>query len=871
MPDLSEYSVEELKSRLPPHGGAVGEAKEVVSGAKKDLSSIPTNELKSRLGGAATDAVKTGKGAIGDFKTNVLGQEPDIDYQTGAPWMVRVNIEKADNPNEVKKTLSQFYKPEDFGQDKGGRWWVREGGKKVSVGGSGFVNALENMAVGLHAASTPTAGAILGGSIGAGGGPFGVALGAGLGAAGGRGIDEVIKYFQGRSDKTAEEEVSKLSTEAAVNMATAGAAPILRQLGPAVKQKIFGVTPTTAATSERLLEKGAIPPIGSAAPEATGFEMKRRLRNVVSYGKSIPPADKKNIAYVDKEIEGILRSAGIQGSKIADAVEEIKSGTSAISRTEAGESIVSAAKRRVESLQSVANAAKERAQSILSAHERNLRGFAGQDVGRLGQDVAQAITSARQQFGKEMGAAYKAVHAMTGDRPVVDLSPAIDEARSILGLMPKGSVPQLIGNLLGRNDAMATIEEAHNLRSSLRQAAQMSNLPNLTPEQTYALYARVEGAVDDAFGNLAKSGTGLSSEAAKLLKSTDATYREGIAKFKDATLNKLVRDVRSGLIPDPEVVANTVLRQGNIERSREILRMVPPEVKKAIGIADSRAMLAKASTLNEQGKTVVNGKALLQQLEERSQVLSMLHDPKDLAFMKKFATEMAAMDGEIEISALHGGGDVVGALRKWSMANQIVEGFARNNPAAALRSGSPRAVDRALSVISSPGKEAATEAVMKSLTPTERRQVHVYNLKQLFASAMEETPAKTRSISGEKIHNYLAKLTEKQQDLLFPYGMASDLRNLGKDIRFLFPSKDLETGASMAAVSVTSKGFFNPFGLRKRIGWFVSGWLTDRPQVLSWFAQLHEKDPSTARQVMGAFGRWLINSEMAGPSGGKPQ
>ena len=182
--------------------------------------------------------------------------------------------------------------------------------------------------------------------------------------------------------------------------------------------------------------------------------------------------------------------------------------------------------------------------------------------------------------------------------------------------------------------------------------------------------------------------------------------------------------------------------------------------------------------------------------------------------------------------------------------------------------GGPQAIRGWLTKFNTIGKEEK-RAAMNAMSGAERKTVQQFNLKRLLSNAMEETTAGLRRVSGPSIEKELSKYSEKQQDLLFPYGMAGDLRELSKDLKFMFPQSG-QYAEPITAMNVKSKSFFNPMALHKRIGWFLSGWFTDRPQVLHWFANLHAKDPGLARKSMGTVARWVANAALMGPSGGKP-
>jgi hypothetical protein len=73
-------------------------------------------------------------------------------------------------------------------------------------------------------------------------------------------------------------------------------------------------------------------------------------------------------------------------------------------------------------------------------------------------------------------------------------------------------------------------------------------------------------------------------------------------------------------------------------------------------------------------------------------------------------------------------------------------------------------------------------------------------LKELLNSAIvtTQTGAGT-TIEGEGIEKALARFTPRQQDILFPGGLADDMRRLAKEIRFMFPAKTDQLGGALIA------------------------------------------------------------------------
>ena len=58
-------------------------------------------------------------------------KEADIDYKAGASFGTRVMVQRADNPKEAALALDKVYGTGNYGQDRFGQWWVKEGDRIV--------------------------------------------------------------------------------------------------------------------------------------------------------------------------------------------------------------------------------------------------------------------------------------------------------------------------------------------------------------------------------------------------------------------------------------------------------------------------------------------------------------------------------------------------------------------------------------------------------------------------------------------------------------------------------------------------------------------------------------------------------------------
>lgn len=839
----------------------------------------PATDFQQRLN-------KTSQELLRDF----AGRDADIDYSAEAPWSVRYQVGRMDNPSEVRKYLKKFYGDSDFGQDKGGRWWIREGGKKVPID----VGILPGMA-----ASAPTqAGAMVGGAAGGMlGGPAGAIAGAGIGAAGGKAADEGAKFLQGTFSKTPEEEASVLGGEAALNAGMSTLGPLGRGASQTLRTGFFGVTPRSAQTAGKLLERGVRPPIGSVAPDAVGLERKRQLSAAVGWDMG----KEKRTGYVENEMRGILSSTGMNPGEVEKAMGQISNNAIAIEGRPAAEGIVESVNRRMTEMDDRITGNLELATRALNHQESAMRAWVNMPVGRLSTESADAIRQARTAVSRQFNRLYEDIDQLAGGEPVVDLTDAIREADTIARQyeFAPGALPQPIRNLLNRQAQIeqaqqqanalqaagrpvppeleaqanrlvdrASIAEAHALRSELRSSAKMWNLPNLTPEASYAMVSAVEDHVDNAFATLATSrdpALQLGAEAARNLRRVDGQYREAIAPFKSTILNKIMKDARSGLTPDPEVVAKFIMRPGQDDATRQIISYLSPEARADTTRAHLRGLIGESSYRNEQNQVVVDGKKFLDTIEKNARPMERLYPPDMLADLRRFGAEVAARNGEIEVGALRDPSAIRDMMRRWAMERDAREAFVRENPIAALNSQYGPNVDSALAEISAPKRETKTAALFALLRPEQRQLVQQWAIKTMFQSALEETPERGVKVNGAALRKWTGQYTERQLDMLLGYGVAHDVLELGNDARFLFPDRAMGAGSSQAEVSVTSRGFFNPIGLSKRLSWYLTTLAVHQPQVLRWFAEVHQKDPGKARQLMGAFGRWAVNAESSGP------
>lgn len=805
-----------------------------------------------------------------------------IDTATGGPFMLRTLLARASNPEEAELMLRKQFKEGEYGQDRQGRWWVLQPGKKegsfrkvlIEPEGS-FATFLSGLGAGAAAEGTAMAGSAAGAAAGAATGPFApfaIPAGAGLGWMAGKGIDELAKYFGGTYHKTADELGKEVLKGGMINTAIPAAGGVMGKIGPAFKRLVGDVTPATASMNAELLAEGARPPIGSAAPGMKGFESKRQA----SVGVSGDQVADINHAWIERQVVEHMRPLGIDEAAAKDIAYELARKAQDVSSTTAANSIVAAAQRRNTQLQTVIDDSLQAAQQRLQDLERSMRAYAQPDP-NVARAIGNKMIQDRVEGGRHFDDAYTAVHAQTGEARVIGSGSPNNVARQIIEVEPPAAVLPFVRQIADLDGPM-TIEQAHRWRSyALQRVRDIEAGGNLTPGASRHFYSSLAEAIDTELTAVANSGRGLAPDAVRSLRAVNEGWRDFIQDFENLTMRQLAGDIRDGLVVNPEAVADKILQPKNVQTARMIWGRLTPEMQDNVRRADLSNLIAHSSVQDPTtGRMVLDGSALVKNLEVRRNIMGVAHTPSFMAQLREFANTYKTVNGKLDPAALTARGGagsgrasnpsmMVTTMRRWQAAQQKMEEFVAENPLAAFRNGTAEERDAAVAFLVSPGKQARMSELMASLNPNEQREIHRYVMQKLFDEALELNPARQLMISGDKVRSFLGRYSPEQQNDILPHGMADSLRRLGDKINFLFPSVAEDFGGNLAVKAVLNRNFLNPLALSKRVGWYTSAWFTNRPAVLRWFADLAEKDPKAAETAMSAIGRYLYNSAMTGP------
>lgn len=819
------------------------------------------------------------------------GMLEDVDYETGASAAAKLRLQRADNPREAMLALEWLYGKGNAGQDPSGRWWVKDGDRKVEVFGGGqglFDTPMRKLLSGMVATAPQSMGALGGLGVGVAAAPFtggtSILIGPALGAMAGEAADEFVKAAQGFYSKNFGEQAVDAMDTASVETLFALAPPAAKQsakkFGNWLRESWLGVTDAGREMTHSLLARGARPQVEMVAPDMKASSYKVLMRNLLSGN----PQTARNTEFIQGEMRQILRHEGMADREIDDLLGELTTKSSSIAPTEVGRMLTSRVTGYVEGLQKESQAALDDATKAALGQVKIYETLANQ-AEPIGREVAEAIGKSRGAVGAAFNKVYQHVDDMTGGAPIIHLGRTkLDILDQIEGL-PPSSVPAIYTRILQMPDQIPVMQ-AHAMRSDLRKLGEASNL---TPDMAQHRFGELADSVDRAFNEAPNALRGMdpalasqAKTAIDFMRKADKSYGEAIRPYKDAVVNRLVSQMKAGIEPDAAVTADLIMKEGWSERTKAIMGMMQPELRRKVAAADMDMFLSGVKKLGGAGD--IRGDAMVKALTEREGIMSELYDPiygkGFVKSLRKAADDLRALDGKIEVQNMEPGA-VRDALMRQVEATKQIDAVVKDNFLGALNSKDPAVVDRAYHMLVQPGEEAKLKAAADffGTTSPEWREVQKYALKDVLGKAVVEMPSRARSISGTDMDRALKPYTKKQQEMLFPDGLADDLKVLAQEAKFLFPWDTRESGkdmgGSLAAAEIKGKLWTNPVAVYKWANYQLIGWLYDHPGVIRFIAGGLRKggdDAIYTRGLMGLLGQSVL-TEMttAGPGSGTPE
>lgn len=787
------------------------------------------------------------------------GMEDDIDYDTGATALAKIKVKDADNPAEAKDALENLYGKDNAGQDKGGRWWIRDKGKKIAVfgGGQGLKTALSEGLYGMAAAAPETAGALGGAAVGVPGGPIGMAVGAALGGAAGAGLDEFRKWLMGEQEKTIGQTGGKIATAGLANAAMEAGG---QAMGAAVRggqslwrSKFFKPTPESSAVTRSLLAHGARPPMSTVGPEAESLQYKQNKRNLV---KGDPQLE-NNMRVSMQRLHDLMVLAGIPDEEVEEVFMSIIDPRRAVSVRAEGEIITNAVAEHIAAMEREAEASLATAQGIADEQKNaltsNARGGEAEGVHGAFSEAAQL---ARRQWGAAMTRAYDDIDDMVGGAPIIPTKMMMNAAKTVLQYMPASNVPTIFHEMAELTGNI-TIKKAQRFRTRLYEQGDSGNLSPGTVNHDYNEVADSVGASLDPEGPGRHGKWGTPKKALEALARVDAEYAKGIAKFRDAKLNQMIRDFKNQKVLEPEKFAASLFDTQSTFRVNAYRQIVGPDVWKKVQAADTRNMIRNALKRTPEGDEArtISGDALDDALAARGQMLDVIYDKPTADAWRLMAKRLRALGGSIDKRIFN---DPISDPSRFTMhlvqaiaQRSALENFVASDTLRVLRKATPQQIDAAVNVLTRPGQEAALESVIKTFGEESAPVTAIRRgaLKLALGSIMERSEAgiETRA-SGAALDKFLSPYTREEQKMLFPNGLDVDMRVVADELKALFPDKAPDIAASMAAGSI--KGGV-PFNIISDIKWLessFSGWLADRKMIIRAIANINGP-PGIVKQI----------------------
>jgi hypothetical protein len=350
--------------------------------------------------------------------------------------------------------------------------------------------------------------------------------------------------------------------------------------------------------------------------------------------------------------------------------------------------------------------------------------------------------------------------------------------------------------------------------------------------------------------------------AVKMLNAADKAYASGIKRFNDATVRRLVKNLESGLPPDPEEIARQIVQPGQEARVKEIRNMVGENVWKRVAGADYSRMMRAAT--DEQGQ--VDPMRLLAEIKQRRQLMSTVYGDNLSGKIEELARSLAVRDGKLPAEAL-APGRIQQTLSALNQAQTEQNRFMKESYLALL--GNPRRnPEQVYRWLVKPDNATALD---EAVTTFGKDSPQIQGVRQAALKELLST-AKMNVADGKEagaLAGALSKYTAQQQALLFPNGMADDLNLLGKEVKFILRGDSDESKASFAAGAVLGMPLVARVPVQVGIG--AMQILLSQPKVIRYLALGLRSPPGPARQAARGMLENLLRYGAISPNDSTPR
>lgn len=827
----------------------------------------------------ATDATHAYNGGFHPLEHTLY---PDVDFDRGVGFLDKTHLAQASNFDEKLLYLTKVYGDKNvstrdgpFGpiivvKDKDGSSFAAEGGKPF-----------DHFIADTIGAGPEFLGAAIGGTFGSVAGPPGAAAGAGLGGGIGHEFIQLGKQFNGIYRQSSPEAIEDAVKSVALNSAGEGAGNLVtgavsKGLRGGLPNIIKGQTGDDAAMTERFLAGGARPPSQTTMPGA------KHLQFIETRGAKltgpVKAQDAANEAYIRNRIRTIMGDSGMTDEQADNMLAELSKGDSTIPTAKIGEEVqkrvqahqdmlTQSVTTQTEALEKQANESLTHLEALTRAHP----------PGALGVDVAGGIQQARADFGTAMSKAYGQIDHMVGDEPLVPVEIVRKEAQKIVRLRPKtasspikqaGALPGAAAEAPEDAADIALLKEfgielpadpngkisfadAQHFRTVLREAAHGDNLTRgVSAGQAQHMADMFDYAIQSA-GSDPKAAS-----AVRLLNQVDGVYAKGIKRFNDTGVVKLLRDMKAGIPPDPEVTAATIIRPGYEGRAAEIRKMVGPDVWNKVASADYRQLIDGAT--NDEGQ--VEGASLLHQINKRGEkLMNTVYGDKQAANLRAAAEALARHDGKLSTDAMTPG-RIQDTARRLDYDQARLDKFMKESAIATL--ANPRAnPEQVYAYLVKPENGHALQEAVTTFgaDSPQIKGIQQGALQELLAQAKYRAASDT---PADALSKALSQYSPEQQKILFPNGMDTDLHLVGREIQGLMKDLQDDSMAGMSAGQIQGRSFWRRVPSQVYNGMYQT--LLSQPGVIRYLALgLHPLPAAPGKGAsMAAQAMWSARVEL---------
>jgi hypothetical protein len=751
-----------------------------------------------------------------------------VDYDTGLNFVDRLALSQADNDEERMAYLRPVYGPKNVMKEEDGTITVNIKGKKIAANGGGFMSGLAADVLG----NTPTlAGAAYGGTegflLGTPGGPWGMALGAlggaALGAATGKSIQEVTKQFIGgtyRKDMKQYGDVMLDTMKGGVEGEAGG-----RILGKVVGKIVHGGLPSfltqmnkeDVQLNERMLAGGARPNAQASMPGMKRIQFMETLaRKTVGAVKS---QDEANAKYIQNRMARMLYQSGMPQPEIEATLKAMSDNSAMIPTADVGNDVRKAIQAHQNMLEKNIEQRGQQVDNLISTRVNKVdKLMKSKDPEDLGINASEAIQSARRDLGNSVDKMVQKADDLAGGKPLVPIKLLTEEATRIAGMNFQSQAPAMAKEAAGMlerklapadkllkelgiepprpdDHGMVTFTDAHRMMRQLIEKSGSGPVKNVLQQDISDMAEALSLSIKMAAKNPA------AKPAVQSLNKAFSLYDKGIKKFEDSTVKWLYNLTEKGIMPDPEVVASKILAHGSAERIATVKKLIGAENWKKVVGADYRNLMAGAR--DQFGN--IDGVKLLAQLNARGATLNTVYG-KTAEELRELSRLMAVRDGRLPVDELSPSNAKL-TLEHLKQEEKVHEQFMKENALSDLTNPKKNPED-VYEWLARPNNYKELGKAVKLLGPGHPALEGVRRaaLKNVLTNVKMNIAETGRA--SDSLTNAIKKYSPEQQQLLFPGGLADDIKLLGKETDRLMADLTDSSKASFAAGAVLATPFF---------------------------------------------------------------